>query len=42
MLDKDSPLTGCVSDAIDGLRSDGSLERLQRQWIPPISVPVLN
>lgn len=33
VLDKDSPLTRCVSSAIDGLRSDGTLTRLEHQWL---------
>ncbi|MDG5482985.1 ABC transporter substrate-binding protein [Mycolicibacterium gadium] len=33
VLDKDSPLTRCVSSAVDGLRSDGTLGRLERQWL---------
>lgn len=42
MLDKDSPLTACVSEAIDGLRSEGALEKLQQEWIPTTEVRVLN
>lgn len=33
VLDKDSPLTQCVSSVIDGLRSDGTLTRLEHQWL---------
>lgn len=33
VLDKDSPLTRCVSSAIEGLRSDGTLTRLEHQWL---------
>ncbi len=33
VLDKDSPLTRCVSWAVDTLRDDGTLERLQQQWL---------
>src|SRR5919112_4267564 len=33
VLDKGSPLTACVSQAVDALRADGTLERLQRQWL---------
>lgn len=33
LLAKDSPLTGCVSAAIDELRSSGELEKIQQQWI---------
>jgi len=42
VLDKDSPLTRCVSSAIDGLRSDGTLTRLEHQWLADAgSAPVL-
>ncbi|ORB61499.1 amino acid ABC transporter substrate-binding protein [Mycolicibacterium tusciae] len=42
VLDKDSPLTRCVSSAVDGLRSDGTLARLERQWLSDAGrVPVL-
>jgi polar amino acid transport system substrate-binding protein len=33
VLDKGSALTRCVSWAVDSLRSDGTLGRLQRQWL---------
>jgi len=33
VLDKGSPLTGCVSKAVDGLRSDGTLAALQKKWL---------
>lgn len=33
VLDKDSPLTGCVSQAVDALRADGTLARLERRWL---------
>lgn len=33
MLDKDSPLTGCVSAAVDRLRERGTLAALEQQWI---------
>jgi polar amino acid transport system substrate-binding protein len=33
VLDKGSPLTACVSGAVDGLRSDGTLAKLQQQWL---------
>lgn len=41
LLDKDSPLTACVSEAVQALRADGTLARLQQQWIPTASVPTL-
>lgn len=33
VLDKDSPLTRCVSWAVDTLRGEGTLDRLQRRWL---------
>lgn len=33
VLDKGSPLTGCVTKAVDGLKSDGTLDKLQKQWL---------
>lgn len=33
VLAKGSPLTGCVSQAVDALRKDGTLARLQQQWL---------
>jgi polar amino acid transport system substrate-binding protein len=33
VLDKGSPLTGCVSGAVDALRADGTLKSLQQQWL---------
>lgn len=33
VLDKDSPLTGCVSAAVDRLRDAGTLEQLETQWL---------
>ncbi len=33
LLEKDSSLTGCVSAAIDELRSSGELEKIQNEWI---------
>lgn len=33
VLDLDSPLTGCVSDAVDELRRDGTLAVLEKQWL---------
>ncbi len=33
VLDKGSPLTRCVSAAVDELRADGSLERIQQEWL---------
>ena len=33
LLEKDSPLTGCVSAAVDELKSSGELDKIQQQWI---------
>lgn len=42
VLDKGSPLTACVSSAVDGLRSDGTLADLQQKWLDEAgNAPVL-
>lgn len=42
VLDKGSPLTACVSSAVDELRSDGTLADLQKRWLDEAgSAPVL-
>jgi polar amino acid transport system substrate-binding protein len=33
VLDKGSPLTRCVSWAVDTLREDGTLDRLEQRWL---------
>ena len=33
VLQKNSPLTACVSQAVDALRADGTLAKLQAQWL---------
>ena len=33
MLDKGSPLTSSVSEAVDALRSAGTLMALEKQWL---------
>jgi polar amino acid transport system substrate-binding protein len=33
VLDKGSPLTGCVSAAVDRLRAAGTLDQLEQQWL---------
>ncbi|WP_432993749.1 ABC transporter substrate-binding protein [Dactylosporangium sp. CA-233914] len=33
VLDQGSALTGCVSGAVDALRADGTLRKLQQQWL---------
>lgn len=43
VLDKGSALTTCVSQAVDALRTDGTLARLQTQWLSGVSgAPVLS
>jgi polar amino acid transport system substrate-binding protein len=33
VMDSNSPLTHCVSDAVDALRDDGTLAKLEKQWL---------
>jgi polar amino acid transport system substrate-binding protein len=40
VLEKDSPLTECVNEAIAALHDDGTIERLQRKWLGG-SAPIL-
>jgi polar amino acid transport system substrate-binding protein len=43
LLGKDSPLTSCVSQAIDSLRSSGELDQIQNRWMSQAAkAPVLN
>lgn len=37
VLDKGSPLTGCVTQAVDQLRSSGELTRLEQQWLAQVA-----
>ncbi|WP_030247462.1 ABC transporter substrate-binding protein [Streptomyces sp. NRRL S-350] len=42
VLDKGSKLTGCVTQAVDALRADGTLAKLEKQWLSDaVSAPVL-
>jgi polar amino acid transport system substrate-binding protein len=42
VLDKGSALTPCVTDAVDALRSDGTLAKLEQQWLSDaVDAPVL-
>ncbi len=42
VLSKGSSLTACVSKAVDALRADGTLARIQEQWLAQVGVaPVL-
>jgi polar amino acid transport system substrate-binding protein len=43
LLSKDSPLTDCVSQAVDALREDGTLAELEQQWLSDVAdAPVLS
>ena len=33
VLPKGSPITGCISQAVDALKADGTLEKLQTEWL---------
>ncbi|MFI6844169.1 ABC transporter substrate-binding protein [Kitasatospora sp. NPDC050467] len=42
VLDKGSRLTGCVTRAVDALRADGTLAKLEQQWLADaVAAPVL-
>jgi polar amino acid transport system substrate-binding protein len=42
LLEKDSPLTGCVSQAIESLDSSGELAEIEKQWMSEATnAPVL-
>jgi polar amino acid transport system substrate-binding protein len=42
LLDKDSPLTDCVSQAVDTLRDNGTLDELEQEWLAQAAgAPVL-
>ncbi|MFF7853158.1 transporter substrate-binding domain-containing protein [Streptomyces sp. NPDC007904] len=42
VLDKGSALTPCVTDAVDALRTDGTLARLEQRWLADaVDAPVL-
>lgn len=41
VLDLHSPLTPCVSKAVDALRADGTLEKLQGEWLTKAGAPEL-
>ncbi|MEU6095608.1 ABC transporter substrate-binding protein [Streptomyces sp. NPDC047079] len=42
VLDKGSALTSCVTSAVDALRRDGTLARLEKQWLSDaVDAPVL-
>ena len=37
VLDKGSSLTGCVTQAVDQLRADKTLENLEKQWLAQVA-----
>jgi polar amino acid transport system substrate-binding protein len=41
LLDKGSPLTSCASKAVDALRADGTLTKLQTTWLANAGAPLL-
>jgi polar amino acid transport system substrate-binding protein len=41
LLDKGSALTACASKAVDALRADGTLSKLQTTWLANAGAPVL-
>jgi polar amino acid transport system substrate-binding protein len=42
VLAKDSPLTGCVSTAVDALREDGILDQISQEWLAQQGAPELS
>jgi polar amino acid transport system substrate-binding protein len=42
VLDKDSPLTDCVSQAVDALREDGTLDQIASEWLEQQGAPELS
>lgn len=42
VLDKDSELTDCVSQAVEALEADGTLEQLRTEWLKSDDVPELS
>jgi len=42
VLDKGSPLTACVSQAVDTLRADGILDQIADQWLEQQGAPELS
>ncbi len=42
VLDKDSPLTDCVSQAVDALREDGTLDQIADEWLEQQGAPELS
>ena len=42
MLAKGSPLTDCVSGAVDALREDGILDQIGQEWLAQQGAPELS
>jgi polar amino acid transport system substrate-binding protein len=42
VLDKGSPMTTCVSQAVQALRADGTLDQLVDQWLSQGGAPELS
>ena len=42
VLAKDSPLTDCVSQAVDALRDDGILDQIGQEWLAQQGAPELS
>ena len=42
VLAKDSPLTDCVSQAVDTLREDGVLDQIGQEWLAQQGAPELS
>jgi polar amino acid transport system substrate-binding protein len=42
LFQKDNPLVGCVNQALDTIKSDGTLDQIEQKWLSQtVSVPVL-
>lgn len=42
VLDAESPLTACVSDAVEALQADGTLDELATEWLNTDGIPELS
>lgn len=42
VLDAESPLTACVSDAVEALQADGTLDALATEWLNTDGIPELS
>ena len=42
VLAKDSPLTDCISTAVDALREDGILDQINQEWLAQQGAPELS